>query len=161
MIIRDERPADAQPVHALVSAAFGRAEEAELVQALHRDGDAVISLLAEQDGALLGHVLLSRMSAPFPALALAPLSVAPARQGQGIGTALAREAVARAGERGFAAVFVLGDPAYYRRFGFDTEAAKGFSSPYAGEHLMALALQLPLPAREGALEHAPAFAALD
>lgn len=114
MIIRDERPADAQPVHALVSAAFGRAEEAELVQALHRDGDAVISLLAEQDGALLGHVLLSRMSAPFPALALAPLSVA------------------RAGERGF-----------------------------AGEHLMALALQPPLPAREGALEHAPAFAALD
>lgn len=159
MIVRDAQPDDREDLYALVAAAFGQVEEAELVQALHRDGDAAVSLVAEEDGALLGHVLLSPLSAPFPALALAPLSVVPARQGEGIGSTLTREALARARDLGFVAVFVLGDPAYYGRFGFEAEAAEGFSSPYAGEHFMALALK-PLPTLSGALGHAPAFAAL-
>jgi len=57
-------------------------------------------------------------------------------------------------------VLVLGDPAYYRRFGFDSELASGFTSRYAGPHLMAFALTHPLPALTGQIDYAPAFAAL-
>jgi predicted GNAT family acetyltransferase len=76
------------------------------------------------------------MQAPFRALALAPVSVAPERQKAGIGSALVRSAVERARQAGWEAVFVLGDPAYYGRFGFDAHRAAGFSTPYAGEHFM-------------------------
>jgi putative acetyltransferase len=57
-------------------------------------------------------------------------------------------------------VFVLGSPAYYRRFGFDPALASGFTSPYAGPHLMALGLTRPLPRLSGKIDYAPAFAAL-
>ena len=160
MLIRDEAVADREAVFALVSAAFGQADEARLVQDLHRAGDGAIALVAEDDGAILGHVLLSRMDAPFRALALAPLSVAPARQGQGIGASLVRAAIDRSRGQGWDAVFVLGDRDYYERFGFDAAAAEGFTTPYAGAHFMALALTATLPALTGELRHAAAFAAL-
>jgi putative acetyltransferase len=99
------------------------------------------------------------MEAPFSALALAPLSVKPDRQRAGVGSRLVYDAIDRAKATGWAAIFVLGDPSYYRRFGFDVEAAKGFSSPYAGEHFMVLSLSETLPTT-GELRHAPAFAAL-
>lgn len=91
---------------------------------------------------------------------LAPLAVAPERQRQGIGAALVAAALAAAAGGGWRAVFVLGDPAYYRRFGFDAALAAGFDSPYAGPHLMARPLGGPLPARGGPIRHAPAFAAI-
>ena len=160
MLIRDEAAADRSAVFKLVSAAFGQADEARLVQDLHRAGDGAIALVAEGDGAVLGHVLLSRMDAPFRALALAPLSVAPARQGQGIGASLVRAAIERARGEGWEAIFVLGDRGYYERFGFDAAAAEGFATPYAGAHFMVLSLTATLPARNGELRHAPAFAAL-
>jgi putative acetyltransferase len=62
---------------------------------------------------------------------------------------------------GWAAIFVLGDPNYYARFGFDREAAAGFTCSYAGQHFMLLTLSPPLPAIVGKLRNAPAFAALD
>jgi putative acetyltransferase len=161
MIIRDEAGGDLEAVYRVVDAAFGQPDEARLVQALHAAGDVVVSLVAEEDGAVVGHVLLSKMSAPFRALALAPVSVAPARQNSGIGSALVRALIERAGLAGYEAIFVLGEPAYYARFGFDLALAAGFSSPYAGEHFMALALSPPLPTLTGALRHAPAFEALD
>ncbi len=161
MIVRDETPGDHEAVRAVVSAAFGQDGEAGLVSALHQAGDAIIALAAEEDGRVVGHVLLSRMAAPFPALALAPVSVAPDRQGLGIGSALVRAALERARSEGWVGVFVLGDPGYYTRFGFSIAAAAGFSSPYAGPHFMLLALTEPLPASEGELRHAPAFGALD
>ena len=98
MLIRDEQPADAAALHALTVAAFGRAAEADLVDALRRDGDGVISLVAVAEGAVVGHVLLSRMSAPFRALGLAPVSVAPGRQRAGLGSRLIRAALDRARE---------------------------------------------------------------
>ncbi len=94
------------------------------------------------------------------AVALAPLSVAPARQGQGIGASLVRAAIERARGEGWEAIFVLGDRGYYERFGFDAAAAEGFATPYAGAHFMVLSLTATLPARNGELRHAPAFAAL-
>ncbi|MGZ8996499.1 MAG: hypothetical protein ACXW3P_08420 [Rhodospirillales bacterium] len=57
-------------------------------------------------------------------------------------------------------MFVLGDPACYRRFGFRADLAAGFTSPYAGPHLMVLPLQGALPTQEGRLDYAPAFAAM-
>ena len=161
MRIREEQPGDADAVYAVVSAAFGQPAEARLVRELHGARDAVIALVAEDaDSLVVGHILLSRMSAPFTALALAPLSVAPARQGAGIGSALVREALRRAAGTSWRGIFVLGEPHYYQRFGFSTAAASDFSSPYAGAHFMALALAGPMPATSGALGHAPAFAAL-
>lgn len=131
--------------------------EAELVEELRRAGDSAISLVAEEDGEIVGHVLLSKMEAPFRALALAPVSVGPGRQRCGIGSALIRSAVNRAREEGWAAIFVLGEPSYYERFGFDAAAAAGFTSPYAGEHFMVLALGAALPVKSGELRHARAF----
>jgi putative acetyltransferase len=100
------------------------------------------------------------MEAPLRALGLAPVSVAPERQRRGIGDALVREAIDVARSEGWEAVFVLGEPAYYRRFGFRAELAAGFGSPYAGHFLMALALRGPLPTTEGRIDYAPAFSAL-
>lgn len=159
--IRDESPRDWKAVYQVVSSAFGQLPEAEFVQELRKAGDSVISLVADEDGQIVGHVLLSRMDAPFPALALAPLSVIPTRQRSGMGSALVKRAVNRARSEGWVAVFVLGDPNYYERFGFDREAATGFTSPYAGRHFMVLKLSESLPATTGELRHAPAFAALD
>lgn len=160
MQIRPETPADHAAIRAVITAAFARADEADLVEQLRHDGDAAISLVAEADGVLSGHVLLSPMTAPFAALGLAPLSVLPAHQRQGVGNALMHAAIDAARATGAAAIFLLGDPAYYRRFGFSTEAAKPFASPYAGPHFMALPLVDPLPATHGAVAYAAAFGGL-
>jgi putative acetyltransferase len=90
-------------------------------------------------------------------LSLAPVSVAPHRQRSG---RLIRAGLARAAEDGWQGVFVLGDPGYYQRFGFSPARASGFTSPHAGPHLMVLALDGDLPATEGKVDYAPAFAAL-
>jgi putative acetyltransferase len=70
------------------------------------------------------------------------------------------KALELAGSRGWAAVFVLGDPGYYERFGFSSAAASGFSSPYAGPHFMMLKLSPSLTRSEGELRHPAAFSAL-
>jgi len=75
MIIRDETASDRRAVYEVVSAAFKQSPEAELVEALSGNGDMMISLVAEHEQHLIGHIALSKMEAPFPALALAPLSV--------------------------------------------------------------------------------------
>ncbi len=100
------------------------------------------------------------MAAPFRALALAPVSVMPERQNAGIGSRLIRAGVERAVADGWQGVFVLGEPEYYRRFGFDPALAAGFASPYAGPYFMALSIGGALPVTEGKLGHAPAFADL-
>jgi putative acetyltransferase len=160
VIVRDEQPPDIPAIHAVVEAAFGRPEEAVLVDRLRLDGDSVVSLVAVSGAELLGHVMFSRIKAPFRALGLAPVSVAPRRQGRGVGGALIRAGLERARETGWRGVFVLGDPAYYQRFGFDVGAAAGFDSLYAGPYLMVCALAGDLPARVGKVEYAPAFAGL-
>ena len=159
--VRDESPRDWKAVYEVVSSAFGRLAEADLVEKLREAGDSVVSLVADEDGQIIGHVLLSKMDAPFPAVALAPVSVIPTRQRRGIGSALVQQAVSRARSENWAAIFVLGDPNYYERFGFDREAAAGFTSPYAGRHFMVLKLSSSLLASTGELRHAPAFVALD
>jgi putative acetyltransferase len=78
-----------------------------------------------------------------------------------VGSSLVREAIRRAREEGWSAIFVLGNPDYYRRFGFEVDAAAGFSSPYAGPHFMMLSLSPRVCPTAGDLKYPPAFAALD
>lgn len=161
VILRDGSPADAAAVGEVVAAAFGRSLEADLVKRLHDEGDVAIALVAGDAGRIIGHVLFSRMAAPFPALGLGPVSVIPERQGEGIGSRLIRAGLARAAQGEWKGVFVLGEPAYYRRFGFDAALARGFESPYAGPYLMARGLGGPLPATAGRIDYAPAFRELE
>ena len=160
MILSDEAPTDAAAIRAVVTAAFGQPGEADLIERLRADGDAVISLVAAERGEVLGHILLSRMAAPFRALGLAPVAVDPRHQHRGIGSRLIRAGLARAARDGWQGLFVVGDPRYYRRFGFDAALAGGFDSPYAGPHFMALALDGALPTTGGPVAYASAFAAL-
>lgn len=159
MKIQPETPEDQPAIRNLHQAAFPGPEEAKLVDQLRADGDSVISLTAVQDKNILGHVLFSPMTAPFKALGLAPVAVRPSHQGAGIGSALIRAGIDMAKAQGWEGIFVLGDPAYYQRFGFDPAKAKGFSSPYAGPHLMLLPLTDHLPVT-GEIAYAEAFAAL-
>jgi len=157
-VIRDERPADVPAVARMLEAAFGQADEARLVAALRRDGDAAISLIAEDRSGVVGCVTFSPMQAPAGALGLAPLAVAPERQEAGVGAALVRAGLDRATAEGWTGVFLLGEPRYYARFGFTPERANGFESPFAGPHFMALALRADFPA-QGRAAYAPAFRA--
>ena len=161
MIIRKEEPSDRAAVHAVVRAAFGRTSEAMLVDRLRADGDSVVSLVAVDDASVVGHVMLSKMKASFQALGLAPVSVHPDRQKYGVGTSLVLEALTQARQGRFEAVFVLGDPLFYGRFGFRSEPASGFTSPYAGPHFMVLPLKSALAATTGTIDYASAFAALE
>lgn len=127
-------------MHDLVNAAFGQQAEARLIDDLNAAGDLVLALVAEDAGLVVGHVALSRLKSPDRAVALAPLSVVPQAQGRGIGSALIREALAQARDMGEFIVFVLGDPAYYQRFGFTRAAATDFPCVYAGPFFMACLL---------------------
>jgi putative acetyltransferase len=163
--IRPERPDDSGAIRAVLIAAFPTPVEADLVKQLRRDGDCEIALVAEDEGRIVGHVQMSRMQAEgdgraFRTLGLAPVAVLPERQREGIGSRLIREALAIARENREELVFVLGEPAYYGRFGFSAAEATPFTSPYAGPYLMAQRLaEIDLPS-QGRADYAPAFAGL-
>ncbi len=138
MRLRDTTQADLPAVLRVQREAFGQEGEAELTRAILADPTAapVLSLLAEEDGEALGHVLFSRARLAEPesgcrAAILAPLAVVPKAQGQGVGGRLVRAGLDRLCEDGVDLVFVLGDPAYYSRFGFAPAAPQGLAAPYA------------------------------
>jgi putative acetyltransferase len=170
-IVRLERPDDADQICAVHRQAFGQDAEGQLVDALRRDGDHRVSLVAEVDAGgrrtLIGHVLFGRLdiveaatTGLTPSLALAPVAVLPEWQRKGIGSRLIRRGLETCREAGFRSVVVLGSAQYYGRFGFRPELAARFECVYAGEHLMALEL-VPggLPA-SGKIEYPLAFSEL-
>ena len=162
MQIRSETTHDHAAVHALITAAFNQGAEADLVDMLRASGDAIISLVAEEDGAVVGHVMFSKLETPARALALAPIAVAPELQNEGIGRALITQGLTIAKSSRWRAVFVLGDPAYYTRFGFSIEAAAPFEGPYPKEYMMALELAPnSLAQMERALVYPAPFTAFD
>ena len=137
-MIREAAAADLQAILAVERAAFGGESEAGLVAALLDDPSAapLLSLVAEREQALIGHVLFTQvrigpMPAPLNAMILAPLAVVPVAQGLGIGSALVRTGLARLERSGVQLVFVLGDPEYYGRFGFEPAGPLGLEPPYA------------------------------
>ncbi|WP_199192984.1 GNAT family N-acetyltransferase [Allosphingosinicella deserti] len=163
--IRPAEPRDAAAIRAVHLLAFPTPAEAALVDRLERDGDATVSLVADQEGEVIAHLLLSRMRVEgdgrtHRAAGLGPIGVLPPLQRSGLGSNLIRGALAIAEATREELVFVLGEPEYYGRFGFSAETASPFASPYAGPYLMALAFgDAPRPAR-GKADYAPAFTAL-
>lgn len=164
VVIREANADDRKAIHAVEAAAFGQSDEADLVDRLIAAGDVVLELVATDDSGIVGHILFSRLAVEGddgqhqPAIALAPLAVAPDRQRQGIGLALMSEAHRVLRERGEVLSVVLGDPAYYARSGYSHERAAGFSSDYQCEALQALAWGAAPMA--GRLIYPPAFSGL-
>jgi len=147
-IVRCEHTDDLQErnvVRSINEAAFGRPDEADLVDSLRREGAALLSLVAEVEQRIVGHILFSRMSietsnGPVPAAALAPVAVLPDLQRRGIGERLIRHGLDLLRERGERIVIVLGHPDYYPRFGFSSEKARFLESPFPPEAFMAMEL---------------------
>jgi putative acetyltransferase len=163
MSIRPATPRDRDAIRLVEENAFGQQAEAGLVDALVAADDAVVELVAEEDGQVIGHILFSRLfvqegGREFPAVALAPLAVDPSFHGTGIGGALIREGHIRLKAVGETLSIVLGDPAYYGRFGYTHARAAGFESVWQGDALQALAWgEAP---ETGQLAYATAFDAL-
>ena len=163
LVIRPAEERDREAIRALLDASFGGPAEGDLVERLLRDGDAVLELVATQEAEVVGHVLFSRLRvegehSSFDAVALAPLAAQRVRQRTGIGTALVENAHHMLEEAGEKLSVVLGDPAYYGRFGYEHARAEAFDSDYQGEALQALAWG-KAPAT-GRLVYARAFAEL-
>lgn len=131
MILRPERPAEAGAIGALVTGAFATAahaagNEAQIVARLRAADALLLSLVAEAEGELIGHIAASavRVGRTPGWACIAPVSVAPAQQRRGIGAALMRAAVQTLRDRGAGGVVILGDPAYYRRFGLTADGRR-------------------------------------
>jgi putative acetyltransferase len=144
-MIRDEHPGDEAAIRDIHRRAFGEEGEGRLVDRLRADGLVVASIVAVDGEEIVGHVLFSELpiehdGGTVHAVALAPVGVRPDYQRQGIGSALIERGLERCRERGIDAVIVLGDPAYYGRFGFSGELAQGIASPYACPAFQALEL---------------------
>jgi putative acetyltransferase len=161
--IRSERDSDWEPIRVVHRLAFGRDDESRLVDALRDGGYTRVSLVAEIDGQVVGHVLFSELSiitaaGPLGALALAPLAVLPAWQRRGVGSELMRRGLDECRLQGHEIVIVQGHPAYYPRFGFSAELARPLESPYAGDAFMALELVAgALAGITGKVVYAPPF----
>ena len=161
MIIKTELPEHCAAIWQLHAAAFPTHAEADLVDQLRADGDLVFSLVALEDDIPVGHVAFSKMQTPARALGLAPIAVSAHCRRRGIAAGLIEEGLLRSRDRGWEAVFVLGNPRYYRRFGFREELAMPFRCRYSGPNFMALALQANGPAvSTGDAEYARAFLSL-
>lgn len=139
--IRASLPRDAKAIRKVEKQAFGRKAEANLVDQLIPAPEYTISLVAECDGKIIGHLLLSEISASVKALALAPLAVIPEYREMQVGSELVRAGIIKGREAGFEAVFVLGDVFYYERFGFSSSLADPFEIDWQGREFLALELR--------------------
>lgn len=132
---REEIAADIVAIREVNRSAFGRENEANLVDILRSNGN-VLSFVALLDGKVSGHILFSPVSLDSDGenrlrlLGLAPMAILPDYQRQGLGSGLITYSLPECGDRGFDAVFVLGHPDYYPRFGFFPASRKGFSCEY-------------------------------
>ena len=155
VIISPETPGDIPAIYNVNLRAFGQPAEALLVDELRRDGDFIpeLSLVAVDEGRIVGHILFPPVSISSPegdiaALALAPMAVLPECQGRGIGSLLVQKGLAACRRLGHRIVVVVGHPEYYPRFGFLPAHERGIDGPFPvpDEALMVTALV------EGALE---------
>ena len=146
--IVEDCAAHADGIAAVTRAAFekeyGSGEgEIAVIAGLRSDGDVIVELAALEGGAVVGHAMFSRATAVPATLrvaAIGPVCARIDRQKSGIGSALIRDGLARCKALGFDAVVLLGDPDYYKKFGFTREAARGLECEYSGEHFQALEL---------------------
>ena len=161
--VRGERPADADAIRDLITAAFATAEhksgsEAAIVDRLRNAGALTVSLVAEDQGLLVGHIGFSPVTiegARIDWYGLGPVAVCPDMQRRGIGQALVRSGVERLRGLGARGCVVLGDPGYYVRFGFRRDSALRYGDAPA-EYFQSLAFGKDKPS--GTVEYHPAFA---
>ncbi|HJQ29021.1 MAG TPA: N-acetyltransferase [Rubrobacter sp.] len=165
MKIRREAEGDIPAIREVNRRAFNGEDEARIVDDLRSGGYARLSLVAEEGGRIVGHIMFSEAvirteRGEVAALVLGPVAVIPERQGHGIGSALVREGLDQCGKALYRSVFLLGIPDYYPRFGFSADLAGNLSSAYSGEAFMALEL-VPgaLAGVTGEFELAPPFEA--
>lgn len=164
-MIRQETATDYTTVYTLIRDAFATAEHADgneqdIVQALRKSQAFIpeLSLVAIEDNKIVGHILFTKAHVGTNlVLALAPLSVLPAYQRRGIGTALIHHGHAIAASLGYAYSFVLGNPDYYTTFGYVPAEPLGIVPPFAvpTENFMCCILQDTVPAITGTLRYAP------
>jgi putative acetyltransferase len=129
MIVRPEQPADVDAIRTLTETAFRTAPHADgtehlIIDRLRAAGVLTLSLVAELDGVIVGHVAVSPVTVSDGSAGwygLGPISVDPALQGKGIGGRLVREGLQRLKALGATGCVLLGDPAYYGRFGFEAD----------------------------------------
>ena len=160
--IRPETAADVAAIEAVTAGAFVNAPhtshtEQFIISALREAGQLSISLVAEADGTVIGHVAVSPVSISDGAcgwFGLGPLSVLPEHQGRGVGSRLMHEALRILRERGAAGCVVLGEPAYYGRFGFLADAGLVLAD-VPPEYFLALSLDASRP--HGAVSYREAF----
>lgn len=162
--VREQRRSDRDAVRALNESAFGQPAEANLVEALHREGAAVVALVAVVEGEVVGHILFSPVevepSSEKRLVGLAPMAVAPRVQRQGVGGLLVREGLERCCALGFDGVVVLGHPQYYPRFGFVPAQQFGLRCEYDVPPEVFMALELPgrsLDGVSGLVRYHPTF----
>ncbi|KAA9009670.1 N-acetyltransferase [Sphingobium limneticum] len=160
-MIRKVTASDKLAIRRVNDLAFGQADEANLVDRLRSDGDALVELIAEADGKVVAHILFSRLflcgSDVVEAAALAPMAVVPDHQRTGIGSTLVATGIAACRELSVPAIVVLGHPDYYPRFGFSAAAASRIKAPFDGPAFMALELAPGTLRSERVARYAPAF----
>jgi predicted N-acetyltransferase YhbS len=164
MHIRDERPGDAQTIYDITKAAFtpmpySAGDEQDLIDALRADGALAVSLVAERDAEIVGHIAFSRVKIDGQFgnwFDLGPVSVKPGLQSIGIGSALIREGIKRIDAMNADGCVLLGYPSYYGRFGFTHDP----DLTYLGEvnpNFQQLTIRGETP--KGDVSYHPAFAA--
>jgi putative acetyltransferase len=163
-MIRPEHPHDGDAVRSVHRTAFPTDDEARLVDCLRAAGRASVSLVAEIDGRVVGHVLFSPVTVTsaggeWHGLGLAPMAVLPDQQCRGIGSALVRDGLAACAAAGCAFVIVLGHADYYPRFGFRRGSDFGITSEFGGGDSFMIVELLPgtLPADGGLARYGPEF----
>jgi len=154
--IRPETAEDYAAIHDVTLLAFGQEEEARLVEDLRRLSDFIpeLSLVAVRGEQMVGHILFSPLvieteKSAVAALSLAPMSVRPECQNQGVGSQLVHEGLKRCRSLGHKVVVVVGHPDYYPSFGFSSARAKGLEAPFEVPDEAFLVLELTPGALDG------------
>lgn len=166
MLVRAEAQADHAVVHDINVAAFGGTAEARLIAMLREQARPVISLVAEEDATVTGHIMFTPVSLrgfSEPIMGLAPMAVAPSRQRRGIGSALVKAGLERCKESGAVAAVVLGHADFYPRFGFVPAARLGLKCEFdaPADAFMAIELQEHgLRGASGTVAYHPVFSSV-
>jgi len=164
--IRPEQADDIPAVRRVHQAAFPSAEEADLVDRLRASGKATVSLVAHDGNEIVGHILFTPVTFDPPAsvlaMGLAPMAVLPGHEKHGVGRRLVQNGLAECHSRGACLVVVLGDPPYYRRFGFERASRHGLRNEFGvEEEFMVFMLDARAHPTPGTLvKYGPEFAGL-
>lgn len=165
MIIRREKPEDVDAIYRVNEQAFGSKLEPEFVDKLRKSNVVTLSLVAEQDGCIVGHILFTPVTvesdnSSFDALTLSPLAVLPEYQKQGIGGRLVKAGLEKCRDLGHELVTVLGHAEYYPRFGFVPAGSLGISCEFEAPPEAWMILELKpgaLAGRTGTVKFQPQF----